>query len=175
MNTDFANTFKFWTGFASIACLKIYYFKGTVNILNHYFFPKITSLLTYKDSLTFFPIFLSFDYLIYLTYKCIEHLQYIQDTYFFLFFFTRYLFFKLYFSWLFCVWHGNIQHWKIQPLYSIFSQLKKIQTSKSTIQHSAIKDMKKGCPGVFDCEEQERLSFLGYGRMKNWYYILAWS
>lgn len=34
------------------------------------------------DSLTFFPIiFLSFDYLMYLMYKCIEHLQYIQDTY----------------------------------------------------------------------------------------------
>lgn len=74
---------KFWSGFASIACLKIYYFKGTVNILNHDFFLKITSLLTYKDSLTFFPIiFLSFDYFIYLTYKRIEHLQYIQDIYF---------------------------------------------------------------------------------------------
>ena len=25
--------------------------------------------------------------------------------------------------------------------------------------------MKKGCPGVFDCKDQERLSFPGYGRI----------
>lgn len=131
-------------------------------------FLKLPLYSPIKPPWHFFQSFISFDYFMYLTYKRIEHLQYIQNTYFF----------KLYFNWLFCVWHWNIQRWKIQSLYSIFSQLKKIKTSKSTIQHSAIKGMKKGCPRVFVKSRRDYL-FQSMGifleKMQNWYYILAWS
>ena len=58
---------------------------------------------------------------------------------------------------------------RFSPCTQFSHRLKKIQTSKSTIQHFAIKGMRKGCPGGFDCKEREKLSFPGYGRIPGGY------